>query len=90
MKIVSPLFSPLPGKKILFPRVHISNIFPPGRYLFWPAVESVKFGEKAIFKTGGINFQKNDSVFLHSKIPGLDFNFMFGESFIFIRYSKTT
>ena len=76
MKIVSPLFPPLPGKKILFPRVHICIIFPPGRDLFWPAVESVKFGEKPIFKMGDINFQKNDSVLLHSKIPGLAFHFV--------------
>ena len=35
MKIVFPLFSRLPGKKILFPRVHIQNISPPGRDLLW-------------------------------------------------------
>ena len=34
MKIVFPLFCRLTGKKILFPRVHIRNISPPGRYLF--------------------------------------------------------
>ena len=35
MKIVFPLFSRLPGKKILFPRVHIQNISPPGQDLLW-------------------------------------------------------
>ena len=33
--IVLPLFSRLTVKKILFPRVHIRNISPPGRDLFW-------------------------------------------------------
>ena len=37
MKIVLPLFSHLTGKKI-FASVHKSNIFPPGRDLFWWAV----------------------------------------------------
>ena len=30
MKMVFPLFSRLTGEKILFPRVHIRNIFLPG------------------------------------------------------------
>ena len=38
MKIVLLSFSRLTGKKILFPRVHIQNIFPPGRDLFWRVV----------------------------------------------------
>ena len=38
MKIAFPLFSRLTGKKILFPHVHIRNISPPGRDLFWRAV----------------------------------------------------
>ena len=35
MKIVFPLFSRLAGKKILFPRVHVRNIYLPGRDLSW-------------------------------------------------------
>ena len=43
MKIVFPLFSRLTGKKILFPRVHIRNISPLGRDLFWWAVRWENF-----------------------------------------------
>ena len=43
MKIVFPLLSRLTGKKILFPRVHIRNISPPGRDLFWRAAKWEKF-----------------------------------------------
>ena len=43
MKTVFPLFSRLTGKKILFPRVHIQNIFPPGRDLIWRAVRWENF-----------------------------------------------
>ena len=43
MKIVFPLFSRLTGKKILFPRVHIRNISPPGRDLLWRDVRWENF-----------------------------------------------
>ena len=43
MKIVFPLFSRFTGKKILFPRVHIRNISPPGQDLFWRAVRWENF-----------------------------------------------
>ena len=90
MKMVFPLLSRLTGKKILFPRVHIRNISPPGRDLFWRAAKWEKFWEKQIFKMGDINLKKNDSVSLYSKISGLDSHFIFGGSSMSIRYSKTT
>ena len=42
MKKVFPLFFRLPGNKI-FPHVHILNISPPGRDLFWRAVRWENF-----------------------------------------------
>ena len=38
-----PLFSRVTGKMILFSRVHIRNIAPPGRDLFWRAVRWKNF-----------------------------------------------
>ena len=43
MKIVFLLLSRLTGKRKLFPRVHIQNISPPGRDLFWQAVRWENF-----------------------------------------------
>ena len=43
MKIVFPLFSRLTGKNILFPPVHIRNISPPERDLFWRGVRWENF-----------------------------------------------
>ena len=43
MKIIFPLFSRLTGKKILFPRVHIRNISPSLRDLFWRTVRWENF-----------------------------------------------
>ena len=59
MEIVFLLLSRLPGKKILFPRVHIRNISPPGRDLFWQAVRGENFWEKPIFKMSDTNLKKN-------------------------------
>ena len=43
MKMVFPLFFRLPGENVLFPRVHIQNISPPGRDLFWRGVRWENF-----------------------------------------------
>ena len=43
IKIIFPLLSHLTGKKILFPPVHIRNISPPRRDLFWQAVRCENF-----------------------------------------------
>ena len=67
MKIVFPLFSRLTGKKILFPRVHIQNISPPGRDLFWQAI-----CKKPTFKMGDTNLKKNGSVLLYLNMSRLD------------------
>ena len=48
MKIVFLLFSHLTGKKMLFPRVHIRNISPPGQDLFERAVKRENFCKKPI------------------------------------------
>ena len=45
MKIVSPLFLRLTGKKILFPWVHIENISPLGKDIFWRAIGRENFAE---------------------------------------------
>ena len=50
MKIDFPLLSHLTGKKILFPRVHIRNISPPPRDLFWRAVRWEKFARSEYSK----------------------------------------
>ena len=38
MKIDFPLLSRLAGENILFPCVHLRNIFPPERDLFWRGI----------------------------------------------------
>ena len=70
MKIVFPLFSRLTWRKI-FSRVHIRNIFPPGRELFCRLLGG-KLCEKAIFKLGDTNLKEKVSVLLWLNISGLD------------------
>ena len=43
MKLVFPLFSRFTEKKMLFPRIHIQNISPPGQDLLWWTVKWENF-----------------------------------------------
>ena len=50
MKIVFPLFWRLTEKKILFPRMHVRNIFQPGLDLFWRDVSFRNFARSKYLK----------------------------------------
>ena len=50
MKIVFLLFYRLTGKDILFSRIHIRNISPPGRDLFWRVVRKENFARSQYLK----------------------------------------
>ena len=92
MEIVFLLLSRLPGKKILFPRVHIRNISPPGRDLFWQAVRWENFERSQYSKWVTQTWRKmaSNTVLLYLKILAFDSDFMFGGSSMSIRYSKPT
>ena len=92
MEIVFLLLSRLPGKKILFPRVHIRNISPPGRDLFWQAVRWENFERSQYSKWVTQTWRKmaSNTVLLYLKILVFDSDFMFGGSSMSIRYSKPT
>ena len=68
MEMVSLLFSHLTRKKYSIPRVHVGNISPPGRDLFWRAVRRENFAGSQ----GDTKLKKNGWVLLYLNISWLD------------------